>query len=267
MSIVADQAFGLGIHVDSEDVPQLWPAILRRLGTTSGRCDEVLRFVVRPERARPGYWTVSIGQGPPVGHADDVDEVASFIADRFHERLFDHCRSLDPALLVVHAGVVAVDGSAVLIPGTSMSGKSTIVDALVSRGATYLSDEFAMLDEAGNVWPYPRPIALRPVGTDRRPSPRDRRPSDVAAGPIPVGLVVDTAYEAGARWQPVELTGARTLLPLLAQTASVREHPEQTLRIAAAHARTPLLKGCRGEADAVADALIDVLRNRRRVVS
>src|SRR5262249_3170175 len=47
--------------------------------------------------------------------------------------------------LFVHAGVVAWRGRAIMAPGRSMSGKSHLVAALVGCGATYYSDEFAVL--------------------------------------------------------------------------------------------------------------------------
>src|SRR5579884_708898 len=49
----------------------------------------------------------------------------------------------------VHAGVVAHDGGAILIPAASRAGKSTLVAALLERGAHYLSDEYAVLDADG----------------------------------------------------------------------------------------------------------------------
>ena len=49
----------------------------------------------------------------------------------------------------LHAGVVAWNGGAILIPGRSHSGKSRLVEALVHRGATYYSDEYAVLDARG----------------------------------------------------------------------------------------------------------------------
>jgi serine kinase of HPr protein (carbohydrate metabolism regulator) len=58
--------------------------------------------------------------------------------------------------LFVHAGVVAWRGRAVLIPGASNAGKSTLVAELVRRGATYYSDEYAAIDAAGRVHPYAR---------------------------------------------------------------------------------------------------------------
>src|SRR5258706_3289708 len=57
-----------------------------------------------------------------------------YLAERARRRIF------------VHAGVVGWQGRAVLIPGHSMSGKSTLVAALVRAGASYYSDEYAVLD-------------------------------------------------------------------------------------------------------------------------
>src|SRR5262249_26128145 len=66
-----------------------------------------------------------------------------------------------PARIFVHAGVVGWRGRAIVIPGRSYSGKSTLVAALVRAGATYYSDEYAVLDSRGRVHPYPKPISLR----------------------------------------------------------------------------------------------------------
>src|SRR5262245_38089017 len=41
----------------------------------------------------------------------------------------------------VHAGVVKWRGAAILLPGRSFAGKSTLVKTLCEAGATYVSDE------------------------------------------------------------------------------------------------------------------------------
>ena len=46
--------------------------------------------------------------------------------------------------LFVHAGVIGWKERAILIPGRSFSGKSTLVKAFLQAGATYYSDEFAV---------------------------------------------------------------------------------------------------------------------------
>ena len=61
----------------------------------------------------------------------------------------------------VHAGVVGWKDRAILIPGLSHSGKTTLVERLIRAGATYYSDEYAVLDERGRVHPYPRPLGMR----------------------------------------------------------------------------------------------------------
>ena len=63
--------------------------------------------------------------------------------------------------LFVHAGVVGWHGRAIVIPGRSFSGKTTLVAAFVKAGATYYSDEYAVLDSEGIVHPYPRRLSIR----------------------------------------------------------------------------------------------------------
>src|ERR1043165_8450329 len=103
----------------------------------------------------------------------------------------------------VHAGVVGWKNQAVLIPGMSFSGKTTLVSKLVQAGATYYSDEYAVLDENGLVHPYPRPLGVR------RPNEFESSRVDVASlggicgsRPLPVRLVIATKYRAGAKWRP-----------------------------------------------------------------
>ena len=59
--------------------------------------------------------------------------------------LSTHCRTH----VLVHAGAVTWRGSGIILPGPSRSGKSTLVIALLEMGATYYSDELAVLDPSG----------------------------------------------------------------------------------------------------------------------
>jgi hypothetical protein len=71
----------------------------------------------------------------------------------------------------VHAGVVGWNGRAILVPGRSRSGKTTLVAELVKAGAQYLSDEFAVLDGRGRVHPFAKPLSIRgpAAATSTRP--------------------------------------------------------------------------------------------------
>ena len=66
-------------------------------------------------------------------------------------------------LLFVHAGVVAIEGKGIVLVGESGAGKTSTVAALLRRGATYLSDEVALLDPAARVvMPFAVPMAIKP---------------------------------------------------------------------------------------------------------
>jgi hypothetical protein len=163
--------------------------------------------------------------------------------------------------LFVHAGVVAWRGRAVLLPGRSFAGKSTLVAALVRAGATYYSDEYAVLDRAGRVHPYARPIGLREGATGRqRKVTVESLEGTSGAKALPVGLVVVSEYREGARFRPRRLTEGQGLLALLANTVSARSQPEEAMRVlqrVATGAAT--FKGPRGEAGEAAASILKLL--------
>ena len=158
----------------------------------------------------------------------------------------------------VHAGVVGWRGRAIVIPGRTMSGKSTLVKALVEAGATYYSDEFAVLDERGRVHPYLKPLSMRENGGG---PPKEILPEALGGTcgvkPLPVGLVVVTSYREGARWRPRQLLPGRAVLALLGHTLSARSKPERALTTLHEVVGDALvLKGARGEAGKVAEILL-----------
>jgi len=184
----------------------------------------------------------------------ELDELLEVLESDLHFRVAISARRR----LFVHAGVVGWRGRAIVIPGVSRSGKSTLVAALVRAGGTYYSDEYAVLDTHGRVHPYSRPIALR--GSDGEPT---RKLAPEALGgragnaPLPIGLVALTAFRAGARWRPRQLSPAEAVLGLMEHTVLARLRPGfamKILRNAAAGALT--LRGSRGEADQAAVALL-----------
>ncbi len=132
--------------------------------------------------------------------------------------------------LFVHAGVVGWRGRAIVIPGRSMSGKSHLVTELVRRGATYYSDEFAVLDEGGSVHPYARMPVLRATANSAGLPVADL-PGRTAVEPLPVALVVSTLYRPEAVWQPAEVKGARAVLPIIDNTVLARTETSQLLQL------------------------------------
>jgi hypothetical protein len=158
----------------------------------------------------------------------------------------------------VHAGVVGWRGRAILIPGRSGTGKSSLVSALVAAGAVYYSDDYAPIDTEGLVQPYAR---LPSLGGDQG-STRHIQPSiRVQARPaLPVGLVVSTSFLSGSDWRPRVLRGTRGALALLDNVIMAREQPRSAMRTAATvSSRAVTLSGPRPEASEVAGAMLAYL--------
>lgn len=190
------------------------------------------------------------------------------VAARAHDRepLVDAFESALRALFVkeargyhfVHAGCVGWRGRAIVVPGFSRAGTSTLVQALVDRGATYYSDAFAVFDRRGRVHAFPNALRLRTSEGAGRPMSRERERE--ACAPLPLGLVVQTAYYEGADWRPQRLAPAETVLALMPHVARANVEPaavQSVLARAASHAvgiRTP-----RGDAAEAAARILEQL--------
>lgn len=163
----------------------------------------------------------------------------------------------------VHAGVVGWRGQAMVVPGRSRSGKTTLVAELVRAGACYLSDEFAIIDARGRVHPFAKPLSIRGAGGCdlhvSRPSAEDLG-GRAGTRPLPIGLVVLATHEPGAEWRPQTLTAGQAVIEMLAHTVPARLRPAASLQaLERAVARAVVLKGERGEAGALAPRLIQLL--------
>lgn len=183
----------------------------------------------------------------------DLNELFVALRSRLHLKVAAGARTR----LFVHAGVVGWNGGAIVIPGRSHSGKSSLVAALIAAGATYYSDEYAVLDEAGRVHPFARPLGIRDaVGRTRHIEPTTLGAA-VGHDPLPVRLVVVAEYAPGADWQPRRLSRGETVLALLENTVAVRSRPADTLKIlAAAVTDSEAVSGLRGEATPLAEQLL-----------
>jgi hypothetical protein len=177
------------------------------------------------------------------------DEIETLIAMVSRERIF------------VHAGVVAWKGRAVVLPGRSHAGKSTLVAELLKAGATYFSDEYALFDANGFVHPYARRLAIRRNGaTDRVPAESLGAP--IGHAPVPVAMVVRTEYRQGANWRPKRVSPAMALMELASYTLpEVTHSPEGQAALSQVALTTPMFKGPRGEADVTAREILRALES------
>lgn len=230
------------------------PRLLRAYGRTVAAPPEVAALL-------PPHWP----DAPPGSRPDRVaDDAPPETAARALEHwVAEHARGV----VFVHAGVVAVDGRALLLPGRSHAGKSTLTAALVRGGAAYLSDEYAVLRPDGRVQAYPRDLALRPrAGEGGAPT---RLPAGslgpVPRGALPVALVALLRYAGDPRgWHVAPLTPGDVALGLIDNAVAARRRPHAVLRAASAVARTAAgIGGNRGDADAAAAVLVGILGQAR----
>lgn len=161
----------------------------------------------------------------------------------------------------VHAGVVGWNGKAIVIPGQSHSGKTTLVTELLKAGATYYSDEYAVLDKKGLTHPYPKTLSVRENRSGKQIEyAAESFGAAVGKKPLPIAMVVVTDYKEGARWRPSVLSAGKGALEMFSHTVSARRHPEVALSTINQVASNALvLKGKRGDAKQTAEAILEML--------
>lgn len=166
----------------------------------------------------------------------------------------EHARDV----IFLHAGCVSVDGRAIVVPGFTLSGKTTLTRALIDAGASYLSDEYAVLTADGSVLPYQRPLSVR---VPDEQMVRRIKVTELSGGsgeaPIPVGLFALLRHNPDAGWEVTQLSRAHAIVELLQQTVAARSRPVDAalaLERATEHAIT--IQGTRGDAAEAAERLI-----------
>jgi hypothetical protein len=141
----------------------------------------------------------------------------------------EHAKSV----VFVHAGVVGWRGGAIVLPGSSFAGKTTLVADLIRCGAEYYSDEYAVFDETGLVQAFPRKLWLRTSGPfiDEQAISVEELGGRVASSPAPVKSVLFSKFEAEAKWEPEILTPGQGMMEILPQTIAIRQNTEFVIKI------------------------------------
>jgi len=162
-----------------------------------------------------------------------------------------------PDHLFVHAGVVRIGDRAILLPGKSFSGKTTLVAALVRAGAEYWSDEYAALDTDGLVHPYPKPKSAGNAGGEAEEHAVESLAGRPGKQPIAVGVIALANYVPGATWAPRRCSPGEGAIKLLEHTIPARSRPEESLlSVRRAATAAEIFEGDRGEADPTAATLV-----------
>src|SRR6267142_2739612 len=249
------KSYGVRIGIRSND-PGALDRVCRHLpseweNASASVVDRVYSILIggKGPRANVRRLNLLYGDHVQLARSHDVDMVFETLESDL--RLF--VAELAKHRVFVHAGVVGWKGKAIVIPGRSYSGKSTLVAELVRAGATYYSDEYAVFDARGRVHPFSKPIELRKQGeykqskievTDLGGNPGTK--------PLTVGMVLMTQFKDGARWRPRKLTAGKAVLEMLFNTVSARRNPERALAtLQRVTAQADVWKGVRGDAAAL----------------
>src|SRR5947207_10003001 len=247
------------------------PSLVSRLppGTVAARGAEVdvlFSLVVGGAGARPGLRRLSLVYADARLVSRAADEGDALDAFESEVRLFvaEHA----PRHVFVHAGVVGWRGRAIVIPGASHSGKSRLVQALVAAGATYYSDEYAVVDERGRVHAFPSALSIRGAPGER---PRRIDAGELGGGPhlppLRAGLVAACPFLPGRRPRLRRASPGEGVLELMSHAVPARRRPAEVLATLARMARgAGVLRGTRGEAEEAARRLLEgeaVLRAAR----
>jgi len=208
-----------------------------------------LRIASKESRANGRRLNVLYGDDEQLARSSDL----AIVYDRFESDLRIFVAELARHRVFVHAGVVGWKGQGIVIPGRSYSGKSTLVAELVRAGATYYSDEYAVLDTRGRVHPFIKPLELREEGEfSQTKISAAELGGQSGTKPLPVGSGFDDDSLRAARAGVRESSLPAGEVEMLFNTVSARRSPEKRWRrLQCVASQADVLKGVRGDATKV----------------
>jgi len=149
---------------------------------------------------------------------------------------------------VVHAAAAVKDGATILLPAPPNGGKTTTVAGLVASGFTYLTDEAVAIDPTTLLpSPYPKPMSIgrgswevlsalhpsRSLITEPWLVPATSIRPDAIAGPAPIRVVIEPAYDPAAATRLESVSPAAMLVRLADSTFNFPDEPERNLKVLA----------------------------------
>lgn len=198
-----------------------------------------------------------------------VDDEFKLSASQLTHLVPELIRSIDQTILLhlkgfwaVHAGAVQWGDQVLLLPGGTHSGKSSLVAELLRRGASYFSDEYALIDSEGRAHPYPRPLLIRNSGPDQVPALPGDYGAPVATSSAKVGWIFSLTYEPNAFWNVAAITQGEGVITLLRNTPHVLgDAPGIMDSFHRAVMDAKCYSGKRPSAEYAADAILELLES------
>lgn len=162
----------------------------------------------------------------------------------------------------LHAGAVLWDRKALIFPGPSLHGKTTLVVELVKRGAIYYSDDFAVFDKDGLLLPFTKTVSLRGLQGSLSQMEHDVSDFGGATGKsrAKVHAIVTTKYRPNAKWKAIRISRASGMIDLINNSIGIRQNPEMVMRVLKKVAdRAVFVRNERGEAAEAVGSILALL--------
>lgn len=216
-----------------------------------------LAKISRPESSRPvAHVRLAMVDGALDVLADGVSVPGGW--DRVESTLGLFAAEHLSNLVALHAALILTDVGAIVLPGSSHAGKSTLAWEARRRGMHVLGDEYTLIDPStGRVQGWPRPVRRRtPSGLERWVSSAEEH--SLAHVDHRVALV------AAVRFDPTSdaMAGMKRsdmVLRVLENTVCARNRPEDSFRAALALTdNAHLIGGTRAESSAALDHLLEM---------
>jgi hypothetical protein len=178
----------------------------------------------------------------------------------------------------LHAGAVARNGKAVLVPGGTGSGKSSLIAWFVDQAFAYLSDEIALLAGGGaDVLGLPRALVIKPgadkavlaltafAGAETIPSGEHvilgSPGATVKDRALPCGLIVFPQFTSNAELRIEAMSAAGSALRLIGCNLNARNLPDGGFAAISKLARAVPAVSLEYGAYAQLEGVVDLLAN------
>ena len=264
--IVCFESYGVRVGISSN-----YPEFLSRI---AGELDQIFPTDIAPienknierliaiTRRDDGFIEFNIN-GESESGSKSEENVFKFLLSRIRLTVAEFASSR----VFVHAGVVVWKQKALIFPGNSFSGKTTLVKALIEKGASYFSDEYAIFDENGLVHPYPKTLSIRGIVDDytQVEHTAEQLGAVTDTEPRPAGMILFSEYEEGSEFNPKPLTTGEAVLKTVSYTLPIRVAPAFSLEVlqkAASGAIT--CETTRGEAEKAAPLILNYFEKHQQ---
>lgn len=194
-----------------------------------------------------------------VGINNSADIIYDLLVSKIRATVAEYANEF----VFLHAGVVSWKGRAIILPGKSHSGKTTLVTELVKRNCLYLSDEFAVIDKNGLIHPFPKKLSVRGIIDEHRQVDIavEEFGGVPAVKPVPVGFLLVSEYQAKIKKPSIKINSSgKGIMASVANSISVRQNPKFVLEVLGVITNQAIvLETRRGEAEDFAEYFLDYL--------